>query len=357
MHRCNRAERAIRTFKDHFLSILVGVDQSFPPYLWDLLLPQAELTLNLLRQSTLNPQILAWEFFHGPFDFNKTLLAPVGCRVLIHAKPVTCQSWDFRAKDGFYIGPALDLYHCFKLVKSNTKSQVISNTVEFCHAYRSIPAPTPDNKIIHGLQVMSGALTNAPPPTSMSQVEAIANLRDLFESWCLLGPPSSGQGRILSPGHPRVSIQEPPRMAPPSFPMVVPPPWTEWTPSPRSVLSTQVPLPVHSPIQVTPRHIAFDETPPPRVATPPSSPRTVIEPRPPRALLHMSPIAHRTRACAKAPLALFTSSRPCRNGISYHIPTSKTLHVPEALSALRAFVKLSPCPPRKPMALHTSVQR
>ncbi len=48
MHRCNRAECAIRTFKDHFHSILAGVDQSFPPYLWDLLLPQAEITLNLL---------------------------------------------------------------------------------------------------------------------------------------------------------------------------------------------------------------------------------------------------------------------------------------------------------------------
>jgi hypothetical protein len=48
MHLRNRAERAIRTFKDHFLSILAGVDQSSPPYLWDLLLPQAELTLNLL---------------------------------------------------------------------------------------------------------------------------------------------------------------------------------------------------------------------------------------------------------------------------------------------------------------------
>jgi hypothetical protein len=48
MQCCNRAERAIRTFKDHFFSILAGVDQSFPPYLWDLLLPQAELTLNLL---------------------------------------------------------------------------------------------------------------------------------------------------------------------------------------------------------------------------------------------------------------------------------------------------------------------
>jgi hypothetical protein len=260
-------------------------------------------------------------------------------------------------KDGFYIGPALNLYRCFKLVKSDTKSQVISDTVKFRHAYRSIPAPTPGDKIIHGLQVMSGALTNAPPPTSISQVEAIANLRDLFKLWRLLGPPSSGQGRILSPGRPRVSIQEPPKVASPSSPTVVSPLWTEWTPPPCLVLSTEVPLPVHSPIQVTPCHITFNETPPPRVATPPSSPRTVIEPRPPQALPHMSPIAHSTRARAKAPLALFTSGCPCRDGISYHIPTAKTLRVPEEPLGFAGLVKLSPCPPRKPMALHTSVQR
>jgi hypothetical protein len=89
MHRRNCTKRAIRTFKDHFLAILAGVDKSFPPHLWDLLLPQAELMLNLLRQSTINPKISAWEFFYGPFDFNKTPLGPVGCCVLIHAKPTT----------------------------------------------------------------------------------------------------------------------------------------------------------------------------------------------------------------------------------------------------------------------------
>ena len=92
MHRRNWAERTIRTFKSHFLSILAGVDTAFPPYLWDLLLPQAELTLNLLRQSTLNPRISAWEYFQGPFDFDKTPLGLVGCRVLIHAKPITRRS-------------------------------------------------------------------------------------------------------------------------------------------------------------------------------------------------------------------------------------------------------------------------
>ena len=39
VHRRNAAERAIRTFKAHCLAILAGVDITFPPYLWDTLLP------------------------------------------------------------------------------------------------------------------------------------------------------------------------------------------------------------------------------------------------------------------------------------------------------------------------------
>ncbi len=88
-------------------------------------------------------------FFQGPFDFNKTLLGQVGCHLLIHAKPATRGSWDFRAKPGFYFGPALDSYRCFKLAKTNTKSQVISDTVKFCHMYLSIPVPSAEDKIIH----------------------------------------------------------------------------------------------------------------------------------------------------------------------------------------------------------------
>jgi hypothetical protein len=47
-HRRNAAERASRTFKEHFVAWLSSVDPAFPMHLWYRLLPQAEITLNLL---------------------------------------------------------------------------------------------------------------------------------------------------------------------------------------------------------------------------------------------------------------------------------------------------------------------
>ena len=54
-HRCNAAEVAIQNFKAHFLSISAGVADDFPIRLWDKILPQAEITINLLRQSNATP--------------------------------------------------------------------------------------------------------------------------------------------------------------------------------------------------------------------------------------------------------------------------------------------------------------
>jgi hypothetical protein len=48
-HRRNSAERAIRSFKDHLIAGICSTDKSFPMHLWDRLLPQAVITLNMLR--------------------------------------------------------------------------------------------------------------------------------------------------------------------------------------------------------------------------------------------------------------------------------------------------------------------
>ena len=60
VHRRNVAERAIRTFKAQFMTILAGVDPDFPKFMWYNFLVQTELTINLLIQATLNPRMSAW---------------------------------------------------------------------------------------------------------------------------------------------------------------------------------------------------------------------------------------------------------------------------------------------------------
>jgi hypothetical protein len=48
-HQKNLAEQAIQTFKNHFKTVLAGVEETLPMKLWDRLLPQTLLTFNLLH--------------------------------------------------------------------------------------------------------------------------------------------------------------------------------------------------------------------------------------------------------------------------------------------------------------------
>jgi hypothetical protein len=94
IHRGDNAERAIHTFKNHFIAGLCSVDPTFQLKLWDKLLPQATITLNLLRKSRINPRMSAYAQLNGHFDFNRTPLAPPGTRIIAHEKPDQWASWD-----------------------------------------------------------------------------------------------------------------------------------------------------------------------------------------------------------------------------------------------------------------------
>ncbi len=77
----------IQTFKSHFIAILSGVDENVPMQLWDQLLPQTVLTLNLLWQANSQPKILAYKYVNGKFDYNAMPLALLGCGVQVHESP------------------------------------------------------------------------------------------------------------------------------------------------------------------------------------------------------------------------------------------------------------------------------
>jgi hypothetical protein len=64
-HQQNMAEKAIQTFKNHFVSVLSGCAPTMPMHLWCQLLPQVELQLLLLQQSRVNPNMSAYAHLYG----------------------------------------------------------------------------------------------------------------------------------------------------------------------------------------------------------------------------------------------------------------------------------------------------
>ena len=72
---------------------------------WDSLLPQAVITLNLLRTSRLNPNLSAHALLNRLYDFNATPMAPPGSMLLVHEKPALCGTWAAYAVNAWYLGP------------------------------------------------------------------------------------------------------------------------------------------------------------------------------------------------------------------------------------------------------------
>ena len=139
-HRVNAAERAIRTFKNHFIATLCTVDSNFPLAEWDRLIPQTILTLNLLRSSRIHPSLLAHASLFGNYDFNRTPIAPLGIRVIAHVSANIRETFGVHGKIGWYIGPSLEHYRCYKCYFEDTHCERDLLKVDFFP--QKFPFPT-----------------------------------------------------------------------------------------------------------------------------------------------------------------------------------------------------------------------
>jgi hypothetical protein len=130
-HRQNSAERAIRSFKYHLIAGLCSTDNSLPMHLWDKLLPQAVITLNMLRTSRINPKLSAATHLYGQSDFNRAPMAPPGKRIIAHETPNRRRTWAPHGQDGWYIGPALKHYRCYTVYITKTRGERVVEKVDF----------------------------------------------------------------------------------------------------------------------------------------------------------------------------------------------------------------------------------
>jgi hypothetical protein len=121
----------IRSFKDHLIEGLCSIDKSFPMHLWDRLLPQAVITLNMLITSRINPKLSASTHIDGQYDFNRAPMGPPGTRIIAHETPSRRRTWGPHGQDGWYIGQALEHYQCYMVYINKTRGERVVETVEF----------------------------------------------------------------------------------------------------------------------------------------------------------------------------------------------------------------------------------
>ena len=165
-HRTLKAERAIQTVKNHIISSLCTTDPKYNMNEWDRFQLQWELTLNLLRGSAINPSISAWHQVNGRFDWNRTPLAPIGTRVIIHERAQDRGSWEVHGKEGFYVGPKLDHYRCFEILVTETGSTRITDTVAWFPQHCTMPGASLLERFTEAMKeltVVIQQITKAPP--------------------------------------------------------------------------------------------------------------------------------------------------------------------------------------------------
>ena len=202
-HRRNAAERAIRTAKNHLVAGWCSTDSNFPMYLWDQTLEHAELALNLVRGSRINPKLSAYEQLHGRFDFNRTPLAPPGLRCLAHVKPTQRKSWGTHAIDAWYLGPAMDSYRCHRVWTPETNADRIAQQVTWIPGKLALPVATSLDLLQATMKDLKQILNdpkheNLASELTPTQYQALLDLSQVFT-----------QEKLLDANKPDITVKSP----------------------------------------------------------------------------------------------------------------------------------------------------
>jgi hypothetical protein len=220
-HRANRAERAVRTTKEHLIAGLQTVADDFPPEFWDELVPQGEVTLNMMRLSRMTPNISAFQQVCGHYDHDSHPMSLPGVRVEIYISPGDRESFQAHTDKGHYLGAAYDHYRSYRVVADSTRAIRISDQLAWFPKDVTMPGASPTERLISALDDMKTALTEFlaksnismenQPPEVQTQTQILQRVANAFL------PAAVDTGRATAPAVPAAIAYD----APPGLPAPV----------------------------------------------------------------------------------------------------------------------------------------
>ena len=129
-------------------------DHNFPLVLWNKTVRQSQDTLNMLRTTRTHPKISTYHALEGVHDFNRVPFVPPGGGWTIFNPSEKRGSWEPRALDAWYVGPAYNHYRCWEFRVPATGG----HRGRFYPAHCKLPVEWPADKIAREARVLSNSI-------------------------------------------------------------------------------------------------------------------------------------------------------------------------------------------------------
>jgi Rad3-related DNA helicase len=198
-------------------------------HLWCRLLPQAKFTCNLLCPANANPNVSAYQYVYGAFDYKRTPLHPPGCAVQAFNSLSTRKLWEEHSKDAWHHRRSTKHYRTYQEYIKATRAVQNCDTVFFKHHYITKPKVTKADVVTNAANNLIDAIKgNLSSTQDHSDMEALDRLAQIFLE----------ASKKVSNGHVEEEV-DPPRVEETS-PRVAEPGMTK-TPRPRDRVEPMMP--------------------------------------------------------------------------------------------------------------------
>ena len=151
---------------------------------WSQLVPQAQDTLNMLQKSITHLKFSAYHMLEGVHDYNKVLFAPPRTLATVFNPPEIQNSWEIRALDAWYVGPAYNHYICWKFFIKSTGGYRISGHANFYPQHCQGRIKKQWDEIKRTAATLAAAIMKLSKEQEMKpkqHIEALQKLSDIFK--------------------------------------------------------------------------------------------------------------------------------------------------------------------------------
>ena len=182
MHGINVAEVSIRIRRNRFVSGLRGTDKLLPIHLWDRLLYQAHIALNIIRLSRLNPKISAHAIVEGILWLQQNTFGTTSHHEKYNRRCI----WVHHGVQVWHIEPSVEHYWCYKVYIYNTRAELITDTVELFPVNTMMKGISSADAATHASIYLIGALKDPTQaalfaPLGIKKLDSLRKLADIFQ--------------------------------------------------------------------------------------------------------------------------------------------------------------------------------